>query len=71
MNNRCHKLFVTCYSFPHHLYQAHKAFNVVERFRSRLELDEQGLFVNDVSLPTVKAIIAADIGQGEDHVRSL
>lgn len=61
---------MTCYSLPQHLCQAHKAFNVVERFRSQLELDEQGLFVNDVSLPTVNAIVAAEIGQGEDHVRS-
>ncbi|CAB1115847.1 unnamed protein product [Ectocarpus sp. CCAP 1310/34] len=45
---------------------AHKTYNIVERFRSKLELAEDGVFSNDVSLPTVSALLAKYIGQGDD-----
>ncbi|CAN0047625.1 unnamed protein product, partial [Ectocarpus sp. 6 AP-2014] len=37
---------------------AHKTYNIVERFRSKLEVAEDGVFSTDVSLPTVAAVVA-------------
>ncbi|CAB1100649.1 unnamed protein product [Ectocarpus sp. CCAP 1310/34] len=44
----------------------HKAFSKIEKFRSELEPDKDGLFKEDVALPTLDAVIAASIGQGGD-----
>ncbi|CAB1096962.1 unnamed protein product [Ectocarpus sp. CCAP 1310/34] len=45
---------------------AQKTYNIVERFRSKLELAEDGVFSPDVSLPTVAAVVAKLVGQGDD-----
>ncbi|CAB1103650.1 unnamed protein product [Ectocarpus sp. CCAP 1310/34] len=45
---------------------AHKTYNVVERFRSKFELAEDGVFSEDVSLPTVAALLDKLVGQGDD-----
>ncbi|CAB1116923.1 unnamed protein product [Ectocarpus sp. CCAP 1310/34] len=45
---------------------AHKTYNVVERFRSKFELAEDGVFSEDVSLPTVAALLDQVVGQGDD-----
>ncbi|CAB1120220.1 unnamed protein product [Ectocarpus sp. CCAP 1310/34] len=44
----------------------HQAFSKIEKFRSQLELGNDGLFKEDVALPTLDAVIAAGIGQGDD-----
>ncbi|CAB1118467.1 unnamed protein product [Ectocarpus sp. CCAP 1310/34] len=49
---------------------AQKTYNIVERFRSKLELAEDGVFSPDVSLPTVAAVVAKLVGQGDDLVSS-
>lgn len=51
-------------------WQAHKTYNIVERFRSKLELAEDGVFSEDVSLPTVAALLVKLVGQGDDLVSS-
>ncbi|CAB1101015.1 unnamed protein product [Ectocarpus sp. CCAP 1310/34] len=48
------------------LVRAHKTYNIVERFRSKLEVAEDGVFSTDVSLPTVAAFVARLVGQGDD-----
>lgn len=51
--------------------QLHQAFSKIEKFRSQLELGSDGLFKEDVSLPTLDAVVAAGIGQGNDFVSKL
>lgn len=48
--------------------QAHKTYNVIERVRNKLELPEDGIFSEDVPLPNVAALVAKEVGQGDDMV---
>lgn len=48
--------------------QAHRAYNTICRFRAQLELDKEGLFKEDVDLPTLDALLAANVGNVDDHV---
>ncbi|CAB1106310.1 unnamed protein product [Ectocarpus sp. CCAP 1310/34] len=45
---------------------AHKTYNVIERVRNKLELPEDGIFSEDVPLPNVAALVAKEVGQGDD-----
>ncbi|CAB1113067.1 unnamed protein product [Ectocarpus sp. CCAP 1310/34] len=45
---------------------AHKTYHIVERFRSKFELADDGVFSEDISLPTVAALLDKLVGQGDD-----
>lgn len=45
--------------------QLHRAYDTICLFRSELELDA---LEEDVSLPTLDAIVEANIGEGDDNV---